>query len=764
MVQTPTRGKNILDLFFTTNETLVNRVHTMPPLSSEADHDSIFLNISTKPRLNRHKGRKLLLYNKANWLKFKEELQQFYDSIPQDISVQELWDSFESFMHRLINLYIPDKIVRPNSSPPWLSKNIISMCKQKEKAYIKWKRSGSLEDELDFQDIKAKTQREIRTSHSEYLSNIFCNSDVNDDYGHSHNTQPGKRFWSYIKQKRQDSQGVAPLYKDGIRALDAKTKSNILNDRYCSVFTKDESSTIPDKGPSPHPDLEEVEVSTSGIRKLLEELNPTKASGPDQIPARILKECAVQIAPILQKIFVKTLQNGEVPNQWREANVTPIFKKGDRHNPANYRPVSLTSIICKLQEHIIAKSIMKHLEHNDILVESQHGFRAKRSCEAQLLSFIHDVSSNLSEGFQTDIAVMDFSKAFDKVSHMKLLYKLEWYGIRGNTLKWISSFLSGRSQRVILDGEFSNVAPVISGVPQGSVLGPILFLLFINDLPDNLRSQVRLFADDTIAYRMVACNKDCEALQADLDSLSIWEKQWGMEFNVDKCEILRITSSKKPIEHEYSLKGKPLKTTNSAKYLGVEIDSGLNWHKHINNITSKANRTLGFLRRNLKCAPSQTKELAYKSLVRPLLSYSSTVWDPFMERQKRQLEMVQRRAARFVCNRYHNTSSVTQMLDHLHWETLEERRTKSRLVMMYKITHQLVAVPMTCLVPALQITRGNHGFKYRQIWARRQCFQYSFFPRTIVTWNALPITVVQQGNLQGFTQALAGTPLPSRTN
>ena len=387
MVHTPTRGDNILDLFFTSNDSLVNRVQVMPPLSQEADHDSVFLNISTKARLNKQTRRNILLYNKTDWHGLKEELQRFANSMHLDAGVQELWDAFEKKMHELISSFIPTKSVKPNSKPPWLSNELINKCKHQEKAYVTWKKSGLFEDELAFREIKAETQREIRASHTKYMETILSDLSGNDEYDQAKSKEPGKKFWTYIKQSRQDSQGVAPLYKDGIRALDSKSKANILNNQYCSVFTRDQDSIIPDKGPSPHPNMPGIEISTKGVQKLLEQLKPTKASGPDQIPARILKECALQIAPILRNIFAKCLTDGEVPQQWREANVTPIFKKGDRHNPANYRPVSLTSVICKIQEHVIAKSIMKHLENNKILVDSQHGFRAKRSCEAQLLLF-----------------------------------------------------------------------------------------------------------------------------------------------------------------------------------------------------------------------------------------------------------------------------------------------------------------------------------------------------------------------------------------
>ena len=263
---------------------------------------------------------------------------------------------------------------------------------------------------------------------------------------------------------------------------------------------------IPDKGPSPHPSMPDITISTPGIQKLLANLKPHKATGPDLIPPTVLKELSHEISPILEIIFNMSLQTGQVPNDWKEANIAPIFKKGDKHSPSNYRPVSLTCIIAKCMEHILVSNMMKHLELNNILHPLQHGFRKNYSCETQLLSLFQDLASNAS---QIDMIIMDFSKAFDKVPHRRLNYKLDWYAIRGNTREWILDFLSGRSQRVVLEGASSDSEPVVSGVPQGTVLGPVLFLLYINDLPDVVvHSTARLFADDCIVYRPIRNNDD----------------------------------------------------------------------------------------------------------------------------------------------------------------------------------------------------------------------------------------------------------------
>ena len=466
---------------------------------------------------------------------------------------------------------------------------------------------------------------------------------------------------------------------------------------------------------------------------MLFKMNPRKATGPDSIPARILNDFAIEIAPIPTVIYNKSLQEGTVPDDWRHANVTAINKKGARHDAANYRPVSLSSLCCKLLEHAIVSNTVKHLEKHDILNDCQHGFRAKRSCEtSQILTLYHELASSLDKKTQTDMVILDFSKAFDRVPHKRLLKKIHHYGIRDSTYQWIASFLSQRTQQVLMEGQSSEKVPVINGVPQGSVLGPVLFFIFINDLPDNLNSRARMFADDCIVYREIKSNKDQLTLQEDLDTLAAWKQKWGMDFHPQKCIVLRVRQAKSPMTFSYRLKGTVLAEEATSKYLGVDLQNNLSWNQHVSRVTKKANSMLGFLRRNLRKASQDTKAQAYMSMVRSIIDYCSTFCNPHQRDQKFQVEMVQRRAARFVTGRYRNTSSVTDMLDYLGWGTHESRRTKLQLTVFYKISHDLIAIPHSrYLIPASKKTRSAHSFKFQQYPTSTDCFKVNFFPRTI---------------------------------
>jgi hypothetical protein len=396
---------------------------------------------------------------------------------------------------------------------------------------------------------------------------------------------------------------------------------------------------------------------------------------------------------------------------------------------------------------------MKHSSLNNILHPNQHGFRQKKSCETQLIEFISEAAETLKEGKQMDVLVMDFSKAFDKVGHERLRHKLAHYGVRGKTLSWIQAFLADRTQEVVVEGHHSDKVRVLSGVPQGSVLGPCLFLHYINDMPEGIGSRVRLFADDTIAYLTLTTLDDAKDLQNDLNKLASWETKWQMEFHPKKCQVLSITNKKKPIKYNYTLHGHILESVPEAKYLGVTIKKDLNWNQHISDTCTKANRALGFLRRNLQISNIKVKQLAYFTYVRPIVEYCSSVWDPYRACQQAQLEMIQRRAARFVCNRYRRTSSVGSMLEVLQWKSLQERRTAARLSMFYKMQNGLVDThPSKYLHPH---NTDPNGVKYHIPHSRVDAHAFSFFPRTARAWNCLPLQTVQAPSFEVFKARVA---------
>ena len=515
--------------------------------------------------------------------------------------------------------------------------------------------------------MKHLVQSKIRTAYNNYLQSVLGLSDEEGNIDTVSDKQKfaPKKIFSLIKNAKQDSHGVSPLKdKDsGNTFSQNKDKANLLNKQFQSVFSQlsplklsqlciDKlqdyfSVRIPKRFQCNYPKMHEINIDLKGILKLLSNLKPDKAPGPGGIKPIILKELREEIAPVIHLLFQKSISTGKIPSDWTKGSVSPVFKKGSKSDPANYRPISLTCILCKVMEHIIASKLTQHLNQNNVLYDLQHGFRERRSCETQLIQLVEDLGRQLVTGKQVDLILLDFSKAFDKVSHPKLLFKLSQHGVKGNTLNWTRAFLVGRTQAVVLEGESSSEVPVTSGVPQGSVLGPLLFLLYINDLPQNIQAQVRLFADDTAVYLTVGSSDDRDTLQADLNTLQEWELAWDMEFNPSKCQVLHITRSKHPLNTQYSLHGQVLEATDTAKYLGVSIARDLNWNDNISSITAKANRTLGFVKRNVRTNNEKVKELAYKTLVRPQVEYASPVWSPHTKHNINKIEMTQRRAARW---------------------------------------------------------------------------------------------------------------------
>ena len=483
------------------------------------------------------------------------------------------------------------------------------------------------------------------------------------------------------------------------------------------------------------------------------------ASGPDGIPTRLLISTAEEVAPMLTRIFQTSLDVGSVPSDWRKALITPIYKKGPRNIASNYRPVSLTSVVSKMLEHIIFSCTMKHLYLHNILSSSQHGFRTKRSCETQLISTVQGIAKNLKSGKdQVDVILLDFAKAFDKVPFQRLLLKLHHYGIRDKPLQWISSFLNGRTQQVLVEGSVSDKLEVLSGVPQGSVLGPLLFLIYINDLPSVCHSsQVNLFADDTLLYRHIRNEGDSVKLQEDLTALEEWEARWQMSFHPEKCTVLRMTTNKYyRRETSYFLHGHRLQTANSAKYLGVILSDDLQWEKHTVATAAKASRSLGYLRRNLRDCSKQVRETTYKTLVRPTMEYAAAAWDPRRAEDVNRLDKVQRRAARYVCNNYSDRSPgcVTAMINSLGWESLSDRRRTLRLTMLFKILHNLVEIPEASDMVKASDRRTRGSQRLFVPYTRATVYKTSFFPRTIQDWNKLPATTTEINTIEAFIAAL----------
>ena len=493
--------------------------------------------------------------------------------------------------------------------------------------------------------------------------------------------------------------------------------------------------------------MPDITINEAGVRKLLSNLNPYKAAGPDGVSSRFLKLFSNEISPGLTLVIQASLNQSQIPEDWRHALVAPVFKPGknDKSKASNYRPISLTSISCKIMEHIIHSSIISHLDTTNTLTDTQHGFRKNRSCESQLILTIQDLAKSLNEAKQIDSILLDFSKAFDKVDHNKLCLKLHHYGVRGKVLQWIRNYLAHRTQTVVINGECSDKVPVVSGVPQGTVLGPLLFLVYINDLPELVTCKIRLFADDALIYREIDSTEDTLKLQEDLNQLMTWESDWSMEFNPEKCKVLRVTNKRKTINQTYTMHNEILEEVDSAKYLGVHIHKKLSWNTHVDYTVKKANQTRCFLQRNLRTCHQDVKLQCYKTYVRPILEYGSIVWDPYLTKNINKLEMVQRKSARFITHDWKYNSSPTTMLENLELKSLQQRRMENKVKLMHRMIHGEIET-LSSIVPRAR----NTNIRLIPINARIKSYQFSYLPSTIKLWNSLPVNFVNENNYNYF--------------
>ena len=743
--------RNILDLLLVTNPGCFSPIRTEPGIS---DHFKMITEASMRPVTYKAKRRKIYLWHKANIPDLQKDMERFYKSFKADCdikSVDENWDSFKEAIYSSIESNVPSKYNSTRFNLPWMNRSLVRLIRKKNRAFRIAKTEGTHRQWLRFKQLRKQVQKELRKAEQLHLSTTVFDSLKNNT----------KRFWSFIKQKRRDSSGIAALVSNGKLATTANEKAEALSKQYQSVFTKEDLTTLPHPGYKQLPKIPKLIITAEGIMKLLKNLDGNKASGPDGIPPKFFKACCEQVSPILQSIFTQSVQSGRLPQDWRRANISALYKKGSRSDPSNYRPVSLTSVCCKVLEHIIFRHVMTHLEANNILSHSQHGFRAKRSCESQLITTIHHIFSSVESTKQVDAVVLDFAKAFDTVPHKRLLHHLKHLGIQDSLLSWMSSFLTEREQTVVVQGSSSKPVHVSSGVPQGTVLGPLLFLIYINNLPDDISSKVCLFADDCVVYRPINSHEDCLALQKDLHTLERWEKKWQMKFKPDKCNVIRFTRKPRPIHHSYTLSGQQLEAVSNHKYLGVILSDNLKWNRHIDAATAKASSIIGFLRRNLHNAPRQVKLQAYKSLVCPHLEYCCSVWDPFTQTNIKKIQAVQNRGARFILNDYKWQSSVSKMVKDLNLHPPPTRRKFIRLSTFHKIKNGVIDIRMEdhirpAQAPIGMTTRSYHPDNYTVTHGISSALANSFFHRTLKDWNALPHNIKQIHDVKTYKDALQG--------
>ena len=752
-VCTPTRGNNILDLAITNVPDCVD-VEVEPGVS---DHHCVVG--SYKVRLEKRSvvPHKVRCWSKANWVDLKDFVTDKFLNFDQFIAnhcVEESWNFFRGILADVLD-QIPFKLVGDKKDAPFMSPFIKRCIRRRKRKFRKAKMSGLPIDWQEYEKENKNTKQVIRHGKENFYNKLLDNSFDN------------KRFFALVNKNKVDKVNIPDInYKGRIYSL-AQDKAQVFNSYFGSVFQQESLDFIPSKGISSYLEAPELSFDVSGVRHQLITLKSGKACGSDGIPGVLLKTLADELALPLTLFFRKCYSDGSCPKGWKNAFVCPVYKhKGSRSEPTSYRPVSLTPICSKVFEHIMVSNLMRFVEEQSVLKDEQHGFRKGRSCELQLAMFVDDLYKSYNLNFQTDAVFLDMAKAFDKVPHARLVNKLHFYGIRGKNLNWIKNFLSGRSQQVVIEGNKSSQIAVTSGVPQGSVLGPFLFLIYINDIVDELSNNVkmRLFADDCVvyvSYDTLQAESSSNNLQGVLDNIVVWADKWMMEFNPKKSALLRFSRKRSCKKTVYNMSRTSIPVEEKYKYLGVVISDTLRWDKHIESISAKTSQSLGFFKRNLKGCTTKVKSKVYETCIRPQIEYASVVWGP-MKRIGAQrcvveenIERVQKRAARWVLSDYNFRSSVSEMQERLGWESLARRRMVDRVCFIHKGVYGLYNLSGYISFRQPGDFRNIHSKSLFVLQTRLDPVQASIFVRGAREFNCLSNSLVSISDPKGFRNEIS---------
>ena len=744
-VQEPThfRGEqkaNVLDLILTNAENMISDLEYGAPIGS-SHHVSLKFKIKCYSELPT-RGRKTFRYTKGDYTELRKILSSYdWEELMKERNCIDSWSLFLDLISKGIHTCIPkgyNSINKPGR-PLWMNEAALAKVKKKTAAYKRYKETKEGADQVLYARARNQARWATRNAKKEFEKKIAKEAKSNP-----------KAFYKYANSKLKVRAGIADLDTPAGKATTDQQKAEALNSFFTSVFTRENTENMPQPQSRDVNPISDLVITKKMVEKKLKLLNPNKSSGPDGLHPRILLELSESISNPLSQIMQKSLKEGILPQDWKDAHVSPIFKKGKQNQTTNYRPVSLTSVVCKVTESIIKDHIMEHITRNELMTNAQHGFIPGRSCSTQLIACLETWTEILDRGSSMDSIYLDFSKAFDSVPHQRLARKLESFGIKGQVLEWLKNFLSDRRQKVRINEEESDWEKVLSGVPQGSVIGPILFIIFINDMPEAVQSFIELFADDAKVFAEVKDEQHHDNLQEDIGALQDWAVDWQLAFNAKKCKVMHL--GKNNPKFDYTMDNEILEEVICEKDLGVWIDNQLEMQNHTANQVKKANRILGLIRRSFSYLDSQSLCILYKSLIRSHLEYANAVTYPQTQRDSILLENVQRRATKLVPSIAH--LEYVDRLKSLKLPSLNYRRRRGDMIETFKYTHNIYKVKPSPLPLERNSTTRGHKYKLQKRRANRNTRQKFFTMRVVNDWNSLPEDVVESPNINTFKNRL----------
>ena len=738
--------RSCLDLIFTNEENMIGEVLELPPLG-KSDHvcqkweltvnDVIFKNTTTlRPN-----------YKRANWTKIKDDVKRFTFEPHEQAS--SMMNSFLTLINKTRKENIPS--CKPRSTKhrlPWMRCAKIKVQRLRRwKSWTKFKNAGCPRSYDAYKLERNKLNVLVREAKRKHEQSLIADLKDNPNL-----------YYGHCRRSLKTKQGVTNVIDGNGNLTETEdATATALNTYYYSVFTNDDPlDPTPEFPDQTEERLTDVTVTSESVEEVLLSLNANKAAGPDGVETRVMKECAEEMAPKLQTIFRKSIDEGEVPQQWREAHIVPIHKGGSKAIMSNFRPVALTSAICKVLEKIICAAILSFLTTNRLITPQQHGFIRGRSCQTNIMLCLEKWTRILDDGGSVDVAYFDYAKAFDKVSHKLLLLKLKAYGIDGKVLKWLEAWLHNRKQRVVVGDAKSPWLEVVSGTTQGTVLGFLLFLIYINDLPRVCREESLIFllADDTKTYQEIDMDRSKHEenraeLQTRVDSIARWAREWKMEINPGKSKVMHLGKNNPNLS--YNVNGVDIKSVTTEKDIGFWISDDLSTSTHVHKARCRAIGEITRIKRNFSFIDKRAFCVLYNQRVRPHLDYGMAVCPPDSAAEAKLLERVQSKATALVQGmRGLNSEERRKVLGLM---TLEERRERGDLIEVYKILKGLTRIDPSEFWEVREARNGARLVKELATNGKRQ--RRNFFSyRVVQKWNLLPAELKTAPSLNSFKTKL----------
>lgn len=735
LIQTPTRQRNILDLILTNNPKRLQ-----DPLISPTQHsDHNIINIATDiPLMNLPNAQGQMMpfsdinLHKTDWTTVNSMLSNVdWHNELNDKSPEECWNIINHHLKRALYENSPKKTPvnrRKHRTKEHCYRRLLMRRRTKIVKKLSTITHTGTNTSRETEDRAKKEiieiERKIKDSHEKE------NKELEKKAVTLVKKNP-KFFFNYAKKKATLNNRIGPLVTADRQSTTSipEEMANILQNQYIKAWStpipSNEILTIAQGVANQEQNLADIPITQEDIEITIKEMNANASPGPDGIGMKILKECKSTLSVPLMILWRNSLDTQEIPPVFKQANITPIYKGGPRKEPKNYRPIALTSNVIKLFEKILKKHIVKYLEENHLISEFQHGFRNKRSCLTELIDFHNSVLKSLGENHDVDAIYLDFAKAYDKVDHEILLQKVKNIGISGKIGGWIRTFLTERKQITVVEGASSKEAIVISGIPQGSVLGPILFIIMINDISTNLNSQLLSFADDTRILRPIKTPEDSQQLQEDLKKIYNWAERNNMMFNENKFELMKFGNNNNNRDTDYTgPNGIKIERKLQVRDLGVIISEDATFEDHLEKIVSKCKQLMGYILRTFKARDPETLLTLWKAIIIPHMDYCSQLWAPHKQNHVGKLEGLQRTFTSRIRN---HTNQEANNLD--YWQRLKiyqlysiERRIERYIIIYtWKSLENKITPPKTEPIQPSEQQERRTGRKCIQSHTSSEC-------------------------------------------